>query len=166
MKMGLRVSLFVVGVVVVMSGPAKAQVMSKSEYQAFIKRLDVNIPQWERVFKLVNVEDMAVSYAVGKVVAGNQEMALKNLELVHRAIALELVHPRLSNQIQIEGSLTDAASALSEMESLLPTTGSTKRWEDAGVSAMTEIGKYIIPLKVHIEALADELQDRANKCSE
>ena len=66
----------------------------------------------------------------------------------------------------MEGSLTDVVSSLSTIESLLQTTAATKQWESMGSSAVREMSNYVIPLYKHIEGSADELQDRAEKCSQ
>jgi hypothetical protein len=116
----LMASPLILTLVIAIHGVAMAQVMSRSEYQSFIKRFDANIPQWQRVFGSLNVDDLPVSYAIGRLIAGNQEIALKNLEQIHKVIVRELIQPRLSHQILIDTSLSDIISSQTEVEALLP----------------------------------------------
>ncbi|MGA2019927.1 MAG: hypothetical protein ABSH02_04995 [Candidatus Sulfotelmatobacter sp.] len=89
--------LFVTVAALGLSFAANAQVMSKPEYLAFVKRLDADIPNWQRLIKGLNVENLQVSYAVGKMIVEHQQVATENLDVVKRNITLELLRPRLSN---------------------------------------------------------------------
>jgi hypothetical protein len=62
---------------------AGAQMMSNAEYKDFLTRLDGNIPQWRHQFEAIDIDKMSIAYPVGKVISGNQEVALKNLDFLH-----------------------------------------------------------------------------------
>lgn len=143
----------------------KDQKMSQSEYQSFIKHLGAAIPKWERLFSGFKVEQLPVSYAVGKQLEDQQELALKQLYVIKTNAALELNHPRLRHQISIEQGLSALIEGLSDIESLLPTVASKKHWDEEASPIMTEVANYRVSLDDHVWNWAEELQNQAESCT-
>ncbi|HEY5177616.1 MAG TPA: hypothetical protein VII95_18840 [Terriglobales bacterium] len=145
--------------------PASAQKMSPAEYQSFLKKLNADVTVWQKVFSALQVEDLPVSYAVGKLIADNKGVALTNLEVMDSLIKSELFKPQLSNQISMAKSLTDIMSSLSDTEGLLPAGAARKNWDDSGMPVLKGVSEYDQLLEKHVFSFADELQERAERCS-
>jgi hypothetical protein len=150
------------------SASASAQAMSTTEYQAFLKILDSKLPEWNRSVSYMDVRKLSVPYRQGKVVADAQTMVLKNLEIIHKCVDRETNgHRRLSNEFTLYQSLEDVASGVETMIDNLPDSAEAGRWSGSeGLPLFRDIMlSYVKPLRDNIDAYADELQDRAERCS-
>ncbi|HYU48210.1 MAG TPA: hypothetical protein VEK84_18775 [Terriglobales bacterium] len=146
---------------------ANAQMMSASDYQGFLKRLDATIPQWEKALTGLKVDELNIAYSVGSLIAENQRLALQKLAAMRPIIRTEYDHPRLSNEMSILDSLNDVTSELSRMSQFLPESQQTSKWiASTATPTVSDIAKFLSPLMDHVYAYADYLQARAEKCSQ
>lgn len=143
---------------------ANAQEMSNVKYRSTLKQLDADIPKWQRAFRSLDVDSLHVSYSLGKVIAGNQELALKKLDSLHNSILKELTHSELYNQISISEDLTELMGNLSDISLLLPDGADSKHWNEAGTPIMSAIGEYSGPLQTYMYLSVMVLQARAERC--
>jgi len=145
---------------------ANAQMMSASDYQGFLKRLDAAIPQWEKALREVKIDELNVVYSVGNVIVENQRLALQKLALMRPITKAEYDHPRLRNEMSMLDSLNDVTSELSGMSHFLPESPQTSKWvASTATPTVSDIAKFLSPLMDHVFAYADNLQARAEKCS-
>lgn len=142
-----------------------AQIMNPSEYREYLKRLDVQAEHWQDQIGAINIEKIKVDYSVGKQLAQAQQIASKNIAFVRNSVRLQHSHDSLTNDIQIENSLTDANSMLNVLDDLMPENGEGVYWARTLTPLMKEIGEVDFQLRKHVAAHADLVEAKADKCS-
>ena len=158
-----KVELLIMLLVLIPS--AKAQVMPPSTYQAFLKRMDMSASRWQEPFAALTAADLSVSSSAGGVISGNRELGIGNIGVIHERIRRELLHPRLSNEISIRDALADIISALESIPQFLPDTPRSTRWIEQATPITKDIAAYRGALQTHVSSYADQLQEKAERCS-
>jgi len=144
--------------------PCVAQ-MNVTEYRGFLRQLDTSAASWEGRITSLDIQDLNVTFSVGKAIELQKEGALKHLKFVRRVIAQQLTQERLSSDVSMLMSLEDVNALVSGIHSLLPNTEQAARWGQAIPSLTEEIGNSQLPLEKHTLQYADQLQDKAARCS-
>ncbi len=143
-----------------------AQLMSPTNYRIFIRQLDSRLNQWEQHVQSLDVDQLGVSYAVGKNISGSQGIARETIQRVRRIADAELDHKaRLSNRIALQNELGLLTDTLWILRNLLPPSQQGSRWSESVAAPMQQdVSNYVLPLQKHVDAYADELQSRAERC--
>jgi hypothetical protein len=145
--------------------PCGAQMMGPLEYRRFLKRLDASAAEWREHIEALNIEELNVTFSLGKSIEGPKKTSLVNLALIHQVIDQHSTNDLLSFDVMLEESLGDVSSSVSSILSLLPDNAQAVRWARALPSLDKEINSYQGSLRDHIFAYANQLQEKAAKCS-
>jgi len=146
--------------------PCPAQMMDAREYREFLKRLDASAIGWREQIATLNVEQLNVSFSLGKTIEGEKGVCLRNLKVVHDIIASgQLSKDRLSDDVRLTESLADLSSMLGDIVGSIPANAQAVHWAATIPSLDREIASYRSPLVKHVVAYADLLQEKAAKCS-
>jgi hypothetical protein len=141
------------------------QMMTTSQYQDYLKRLDAAMQRWQNQVKSVDAGEKNVDYSTGKTIEHARETILGNLKILRGLVAKQRSTDLLSADISIEDLLGDASEPLSVMLFTLPSNQQGLRWQQSLPSVQTEIGDLQLELRKHIDSYADELQAKAEGCS-
>src|SRR5215469_7675552 len=82
---------------------ATAQLMPDAEYQNSLKRIDADIPRWQKQLSAFDVESLPVSNAEG--IKASQYDLVKDLDSIHEMIGQELIRRSLSTEIKLTDRL-------------------------------------------------------------
>lgn len=144
--------------------PSSAQMMEAAEYRGFMKRLDTSTAEWRNQVVALNIEKLNVTFSQGKTIEGEKDVCLRNLTLIHELIEKQLSKDGLRDDVRLSESLADVSSMLGDIVGNLPGNIQALRWASAVPSLGKEIASYQRPLREHVLAYADILQERAAKC--
>ena len=151
-------------VLLISTHSSSAQMMSASQYREFVKGLDTSAAKWERQFESLKIEQLNVSYSVGKAIEQQKGVALQNLELIRQIIyERQLYKDDLSKDIRLEESLDIVMNMLSSIRNIIPDEQAA-RWAQA-LPSLSEIGEFDVSIRDHALAYADYLQLKAEGCS-
>lgn len=145
--------------------PCRAQKMDTSEYKGFLKRLDVSAGEWREHMEKLNVEQLNVSFSIGKRIEKSKELGLQNLADIHAVITKHGDIDLLSEDFDLLESLEDVSEMLGLILNDIPENELGVQWARPLPSLDKEIASYRRPLRSHISSYADQLQLKAAKCS-
>jgi hypothetical protein len=161
MKYGLR--LF--GGLAVLVASASAQMMSPTEYKAFLMRLDDRATEWNKNIRALNIDQMNLSYAGGKPLAQFQSNALGAVDMLRKYVALEKARVQLSNEIDMLSMLKIIDEATTDLLGVLPERREAVSWGRSILPVEREMNDYSTQFEKHISDYADQLQAKAERCS-
>jgi hypothetical protein len=139
--------------------------MEAAEYRGFLKRLDASTTEWRNQVAALNIEQLNVTFSQGKTIDGEKDVCLRNLTLVHDLIETQISKDSLRDDMRLTESLADVSSMLGDIVGNLPENAQALHWASAVPSLGREIASYQAPLRRHVLAYADMLQDKAAKCA-
>jgi hypothetical protein len=145
--------------------PCYGQMMDKAQYREQLKRADDAARRWEKQLNSIDLDKLKVSYSTGRSIEKARSTLLDNFLYMHRFIAEQLVSESLSGDIMIENTLGDVVSPVDTLIDLLPTTGDGNYWLRTLGPMGEEMMGFQIPLRKHINILAENLQLKAEVCS-
>jgi hypothetical protein len=152
-------------IIVILASPLSAQRrMGAAEYRDFLGSLDLSAARWQLEIETFHVEDLSVSFSLGKSIDGQKQLALKNIALIPKTIHSQLANERLSNDINLDGSLLDVSNMLSGIVSIMPDREESVSWSRKFVDLNDEIGPLELSLRKQVLAYADQLQAQADRC--
>jgi hypothetical protein len=145
--------------------PCPAQLMEVAEYRGFLKRLDASVAEWREQVTALNVDQLNVTFTTGRTIEKEKELCLRNFAAIHDILAKQLAKDRLSDDVRMGESLADASSMLGNIVGNLPENVQAAHWAAAVPSLGREIASYQDPLRKHLLAYAELLQEKAARCS-
>jgi hypothetical protein len=152
-------------IIVMLVSPLSAQQrLGSPEYRGFLRSLDVSAARWQSEIETFHVEDLTVSFSLGKRIDEQKQLALKNIALMRETIHSQLAHDQLSNDINLDGSLQDVSNMLSGIVSIMPDREESVSWSRKFVKLNDEIGPLELSLRKQVLAYADKLQTQAERC--
>jgi hypothetical protein len=133
----LRLLMLVISVAAP-AGAQDKQVDKDSQSASFRKALagvKVNAGAWRLLLARVKIEDLPVTYAVGKAMVQSMDLANKDIGLVIDDADQELRHPSLSGEIVLMSQIQSLQSDLQSVGSLvlafdMPTLSDAKKVSD------------------------------------
>ena len=149
----------------VVVSPCGAQMMDPSEYRSFLKRLDASAAEWREQFEALHIERLNVTYSLGKKLEAQKKIGLTSLTRIHDTIDRQLTKDSLSDDVRLQEYLDMVHTVLGDTVSSLPDNAQTVHWAKAIPSQVEQMSSYESPLRKHVLAYADQLQEKAAKCS-
>jgi hypothetical protein len=144
--------------------PCCSQMMDPSEYRGFLKRLDASAAEWREHIEKLNVEQLNVTFPIGKRIEESKEICLRNLADLHAVIGGQLTTDMLSQDVSLSESLEDVSEMLGLILSDIPASEQSVQWARQLPSLDKEIASYRRTLRKHISTYANQLQLKAAKC--
>jgi hypothetical protein len=139
--------------------------MSPSQYQDYLNRLDVASAQWQKQVNSVNMEKLSIDYATGKMMERARHAILGNLDLLRGFVKEQRSIDRLSVDVGIEEVIGDAFDPVSTLLSILPTNQQGSTLQQSLSSIQTEMSDLQLEIRQHTVAYADKLQTKAEGCT-
>jgi len=134
--------------------PCAAQ-MSPSEHRDYMKRLDAATLKWQEQISALSIDNLNVSYSVGKNLEQTKEIAMQNLNMIRRRIKLQLRRDRLEDNIGINLELLDLSNMLHLIVQTLPATGQAERLGEEILTSSGDVATLEMALRKHVFAYAE-----------
>jgi len=140
--------------------PCSAQKMETAEYRDFLKRLDAAVTEWQTHVESLKIEDLNVTFSIGKTIEQEKQLCLENIAVARNLIRSQRNNELLSDDVSLNESLSDLSSMLGEILGNIPENAQAVHWARALPSLDKEIHSYQRPLRKHISAYANQLELR------